>query len=130
MALSARRKATGDVADLRQRLEATEGQVARLVRRVDAMAGELRATMRRAAAAEVSPVEVVKRAEAAALLGQKPATLAAWARDGRGPPYHLRGNRAWYRVTDLHAWLEAAKMDVAPGPRRPPVDGAPRLPGM
>ena len=74
-------------------------------------------------------------AEAAALLDMKPATLAAWARAGHGPAYHLRGNRAWYRVADLTRWRETAEREAAPGPRQgrhdaAPDDTAPRLPGV
>lgn len=110
-------------------------EVARLARRVDAVAGELRAFRRRAEAAPVAPHQVVRRAEAAALLDMKPATLAAWARAGHGPAYHLRGNRAWYRVADLTRWREAAEHETAPGPRQgrhdaAPEDTAPRLPGV
>lgn len=109
-------------------------EVARLARRVEAVAGEVRAVRRRAEAAPVAPHQVVRRAEAAALLDVKPATLAAWARAGHGPAYHLLGNRAWYRVEDLTRWREAAACDAAAGPReaRPEAaaDGAPRLPGM
>jgi fermentation-respiration switch protein FrsA (DUF1100 family) len=131
MAQSARDRTEREAADLRRRLDAVEGQVARLTRRVESMGGELRAALRQATAAEVSPVEVVKRAEAAAVLGQKPSPLAAWARDGRGPAYHLRGNRAWYRVADLVAWREAAEKDAPAGPRRPGADEAPAfLPGV
>jgi hypothetical protein len=131
MARSARQREEHEAAELRRRLDAVEGQVARLTRRVEGMGGELRAAVRQTVAAEVSPVEVVKRAEAAAVLGQQPSTLAAWARDGRGPAYHLRGNRAWYRVVDLHAWLDAAKKDAPAGPRRPGADeDAARLPGV
>jgi hypothetical protein len=110
-------------------------EVARLARRLEVVAGEVRAVRRRAEAAPVAPHQVVRRAEAAALLDVKPATLAAWARAGRGPVYHLHGNRAWYRVEDLTRWREAAEREAAPGPRqgRPhaaPDDGAPRLPGV
>ncbi len=97
------------------------GEVARLARRVEAVAGEVRALRR--------------RAEAAALLEVKPSTLAAWAREGRGPDYHVRGNRAWYRVEDVRRWREAAEGEAMAGPRqgRPDAaqDGAaPRLPGV
>jgi hypothetical protein len=119
----------GDVARLRREL-------GRLAQRVAVVEGELRAVQRRAASVPIAAHQAVRRAEAAALLDVKPATLAAWARDGRGPPFHIRGKAAWYRLADLAAWREAAEQAAPVGPRappppaKPPADVVPLLPGL
>lgn len=95
-------------------------EVERLARRMEALAGEVRALRRAADRGGLSSSEMVRRAEAAALLGMQPGTLAAWARDGRGPPYQLFGRRAFYRVTDLDRWRQTAATSgtcVQPGRR-------------
>jgi hypothetical protein len=45
------------------------------------------------------------RDDAAAYLGERPATLHAWASQKRNLPYVRCGNRAWYRKSDLDAFL-------------------------
>jgi predicted DNA-binding transcriptional regulator AlpA len=45
--------------------------------------------------------------EAAAFLGLKPSTLAAWRHQGRGPRYLKIGRSCFYRESDLEAWLDA-----------------------
>lgn len=114
----------GDVAELRGEVARLRAEVARVARRVDAMTGEVRAAARQAQRAAIGPHQVVRRAEAAALVDVSPATLAAWARDGRGPPFHLRGNRAWYRVADLAAWRDAAEREALASPCLPGIDAA------
>lgn len=110
-------------------------ELRRLRERVAAIEGELRAVRRQAGRAPPEPHQVVRRAEAAALLDMKPATLAAWARDGRGPPFHIRGNRAWYRVADVMAWRETVEREAPARPSGPPAgeaqaEGRSRLPGV
>lgn len=52
---------------------------------------------------------VVTSAEAAALLGMSPRTLANWRSRGEGPPYaHLTNStrsQVVYRTCDIEAWL-------------------------
>jgi predicted DNA-binding transcriptional regulator AlpA len=52
--------------------------------------------------------------EAAAFLGLKPSTLAAWRHQGRGPRYIKIGRSCFYRGSDLDAWIEAQAVIPAP----------------
>jgi len=45
--------------------------------------------------------------EAAAVLGVKPTTLAAWRSQGRGPRYIKIGRSCFYLERDLDSWIEA-----------------------
>jgi len=45
--------------------------------------------------------------EAAAFLGLKPSTLAAWRHQGRGPRYLKIGRSCFYLESDIEAWLDA-----------------------
>lgn len=45
--------------------------------------------------------------QAAAYLGLKPSTLAAWRHKGRGPRYLKIGRSCFYRDADLQEWLDA-----------------------
>jgi hypothetical protein len=112
-------------------------EVARLARRIEALGGEVQALRRQADRGALAPRQRVRRAEAAELLHVSPATLAAWARDGRGPSYTVIGNRAWYRVNDLAAWQEhAERMEIAEppvrreGPHGIQNEALPSLPGL
>lgn len=124
----------GEVAQLRGEVARLRAAVERLSRRVDGMAGEVRAAVRQTARTPAEPHQAVRRAEAAALLRMKPATLAKWASLGAGPPFFMLGNRAWYRLADLTAWREAAEAERTTGrtprPDPPAADSAPRLPGV
>ena len=81
-------------------------EVVRLRAEVSALAWEVRAVRRGAELGALPAPSMIRRAEAAALLGVKPGTLAAWARDGRGPPYEVFGKRALYPVAALQEWRE------------------------
>lgn len=49
--------------------------------------------------------ELMRRKAAAARLGLRPQTLAAWASRGEGPPFVKVGRSVRYRKSDLDAWL-------------------------
>ena len=52
----------------------------------------------------------LSRAEAAAYLGLKPATLAAWACQERGPTFARLSSRCIrYSADDLDAWMAARR---------------------
>lgn len=51
--------------------------------------------------------EFLSREEAAAALGVSVSTLAHRASAGDGPIFVILGRRAWYRDSDLQAWVEA-----------------------
>jgi hypothetical protein len=53
----------------------------------------------------VDPSELIPDREAADELRVKPATLAAWRCEDRGPSYVKIGRRIFYRRHDLQAWL-------------------------
>ncbi len=97
-------------------------EVVRLRTEVSALAWEVRAVRRSAELGALPAPSMVRRAEAAALLGVKPGTLAAWARDGRGPPYEVFGKRALYPVAALQAWREhSGAVRELPSEVKPPA---------
>jgi predicted DNA-binding transcriptional regulator AlpA len=53
--------------------------------------------------------------QAAAFLGLKPATLAAWRHQGRGPPYIKIGRSCFYLESDIETWL--SEQVVIPVPK-------------
>jgi predicted site-specific integrase-resolvase len=56
--------------------------------------------------------DVLTRRQAAERLGVKPATMARWAMQGRGPAYSLTGNRkgrALYSAATIAEWLESRR---------------------
>ena len=55
----------------------------------------------------IEPEELIDEAETAALLRQKPQTLAAWRCDNRGPEYVKVGRRVFYRRSSISAFLAA-----------------------
>lgn len=48
-------------------------------------------------------------AQAAAYLRLKPCTLERWRSDGGGPAFHKLGGRAYYKLADLDAYVEARR---------------------
>jgi predicted DNA-binding transcriptional regulator AlpA len=53
-------------------------------------------------------IEIPKtQTEAAALLGVRPQTLAAWRCQGKGPRFLKVGRSVFYRESDIEAWLDA-----------------------
>jgi hypothetical protein len=63
--------------------------------------------------ASVDPEELLNASEAAALLRQRPQTLAAWRCDNRGPEYVKVGRAVFYRRSAIASWL--AGQIVTPG---------------
>lgn len=57
--------------------------------------------------------ELLDDKEVAALLKQRPQTLAGWRCDGRGPQFLKVGRRVLYRRVDVQIWL--AGQIVRPG---------------
>lgn len=54
--------------------------------------------------------------EAAVMLGVSPRTLANWRTQGIGPAFVRVGqvhSRTLYRLDDLHAWLDANRVETA-----------------
>lgn len=51
--------------------------------------------------------ELVGTKEAAVLVGLSPKTLENWRSKGGGPRFQKSGNRCYYRVRDLEAYLAA-----------------------
>jgi len=71
-----------------------------------------------AAADSTDPDKLLTRAEAAAVLRVRPATLARWAARGIGPSYSRSGTRrgrCLYAVEDVRRWVESRRI-----PPRPP----------
>lgn len=66
-----------------------------------------------AAPASVDPEELLDANETAALLRQRPQTLAAWRCDKRGPEYVKIGRAVFYRRSAISTWL--AQQIVTPG---------------
>ena len=64
--------------------------------------------------AEVFPDGTLRRRDAAAYLGLRPATLVKMAQRGEGPPFHIFRNRAYYRKVDLDEFREAQTRLVEP----------------
>jgi len=55
---------------------------------------------------------LLSRAEAAALLGVAPGTLAHWAAAGTGPAFSRSGpvrGRVWYAEADVVAWVQGRR---------------------
>ena len=66
----------------------------------------------------VSPSKLLTRREAAAYLGLKPQTLAAWAVTGRyGLPMTRVGRSVRYRLADLEKWLKLRTVGAVDGQR-------------
>ena len=61
--------------------------------------------------AGVNPDELLPSDEAAALLRQKPATLAAWRSEKKGPAWAKIGRQCFYLRADLEAWIAAQRRD-------------------
>jgi len=60
--------------------------------------------------------------QAAAFLGVKPATLAMWRYQGRGPKYFKVGRSCFYRESEIEAWLD--EQAIGPVPKTTTSDSA------
>ena len=49
--------------------------------------------------------EIFNEKQAAEYVGQKPGTLRQWRTNGKGPAYHKKGRRVFYKKGDLDAWM-------------------------
>lgn len=60
--------------------------------------------------------EYVSPNQAAVFLGVSFRTLEGWrATDGEGPPFIQMGRLCRYKVVDLHAWMEARRVERVGG---------------
>jgi hypothetical protein len=59
------------------------------------------------------PAEFITSDEAARILRQKPATLATWRYEKRGPAYHKAGRTVLYHPRDLALWLAKQRHEPA-----------------
>ena len=59
-------------------------------------------------------------AEASVYLGVSAHTLSQWRGYGRGPAYVKYGNKVWYLLADLEAWV--ASQRVVPADEQRPTD--------
>lgn len=53
----------------------------------------------------VLPGERVDRKNAAKFVNRAPKTLAIWASQDTGPPFHTAGGRCFYYIRDLEEWI-------------------------
>lgn len=63
--------------------------------------------------------EVLDEKQAAEHVGQKPGTLRQWRTLGRGPAYHKKGRRIFYKKSDLDAWMAAGRTFTGETPDAP-----------
>jgi len=61
--------------------------------------------------AEELKAELVSAIEAAAIIHQKPTTLATWRAAKRGPAYHKLGRQIFYSRADLEAWIASRRRE-------------------
>jgi hypothetical protein len=65
-----------------------------------------------AAVGHDSGVPLVPSEVAAARLGLKPGTLAAWRSEKRGPKYFKIGRACLYAPADLEAWIQKQAVET------------------
>ncbi|WCB45741.1 helix-turn-helix transcriptional regulator [Nitratidesulfovibrio vulgaris] len=63
--------------------------------------------------------EVMNEAQAASHIGQRPATLRQWRSNGKGPAYHKKERRIFYKRSDLDAWMAAGRKFTSETPDAP-----------
>ena len=87
---------------------------------------ELQALIRDAIRTEmfcVKPVvetkDVLNEKQAAAHIGQQPGTLRQWRSLSKGPAYHKKGRRVFYKKSDLDSWMAAGRTFTAETPNAP-----------
>jgi hypothetical protein len=75
----------------------------------------------------IGVAEMLDAAHAAAALGVKLDTLAAWRRRGSGPPFITVARRTWYRPQDIRAFLDA-RVRASTREPLPPAGATPPAP--
>jgi hypothetical protein len=87
---------------------------------------ELRSLIRDAVRAEIPLIkppadirEVMDEKQAALYIGQKPGTLRQWRTLGKGPAYHKKGRRVFYKKYDLDAWMAQGRTFTSETPDAP-----------
>jgi predicted DNA-binding transcriptional regulator AlpA len=58
-------------------------------------------------AARPAPDRLLTQEAAAVMIGVKPPTLASWRHYGKGPKYIKVGRSAYYKASDIEAWMDA-----------------------
>jgi predicted DNA-binding transcriptional regulator AlpA len=58
-------------------------------------------------AARPPPDRLLNQETAASMIGVKIATLANWRHFGKGPKYIKAGRNAYYKISDIDAWLDS-----------------------
>ena len=71
------------------------------------------------AVSEEPPKEIFSEHQAATYIGQKSGTLRQWRSNSKGPAYHKRGRRVFYKKTDLDSWMAAGRKFTAETPDVP-----------
>ncbi len=87
---------------------------------------ELSALIRSAVRAEIAfakPVSETKdifdEKQAASYIDQKPGTLRQWRSISKGPAYHKKGRRVFYKKSDLDAWMATGRKFTGETPDAP-----------
>lgn len=87
---------------------------------------ELRTLIRDAVRAEIAvsrprgeTKEVFDEKQAASYIGQQPGTLRQWRSFSKGPAYHKKGRRVFYKKNDLDAWMASGRKFTAETPDAP-----------
>ena len=87
---------------------------------------ELRSLIKDAVRTEMSAVrstgkiaDVLDEKQAAAYIDQKPGTLRQWRTNSKGPAYHKKGRRVFYKKSDLDSWMAAGRTFTAETPNAP-----------
>ncbi len=87
---------------------------------------ELRSLIKDAVRTEMSAVrstgkiaDVLDEKQAAAYIDQKPGTLRQWRTNSKGPAYHKKGRRVFYKKNDLDAWMNAGRTFTGETPDAP-----------
>ena len=63
--------------------------------------------------------DVLDEKQAAAYIGQKAGTLRQWRSISKGPAYHKKGRRVFYKKCDLDAWLASGRTFTGETPDAP-----------
>jgi hypothetical protein len=87
---------------------------------------ELRSLIRDAVRAEIPLIkppsdtrEVMDEKQAALYIGQKPGTLRQWRTLAKGPAYHKKGRRVFYKKSDLDIWMAQGRTFTSETPDAP-----------